>query len=173
VAYIPGGLGLLFGAIIGGRWQDYIMARTARKDHNSAPGKRMPPRRQFSPRRSTGWRINSPLSLYRPSLKTPSPCHHTLGALSLSVWLIFLGAWAYSSVQLNTPKEAVLAQTIDRVEDQLPLIIVSALLSSGARHDINTLGALSLSVWLIFLGAWAYSSVQLLGAAGRIISQMR
>jgi hypothetical protein len=32
VAYIPGGLGLLFGAIIGGRWQDYIMARTARKE---------------------------------------------------------------------------------------------------------------------------------------------
>lgn len=32
VAYVPGGLGLLFGAIIGGRWQDYIMARTARKE---------------------------------------------------------------------------------------------------------------------------------------------
>ncbi|GLA00564.1 hypothetical protein AnigIFM60653_009314 [Aspergillus niger] len=32
VAYIPGGLGLLFGAIIGGRWQDAIMARTARKE---------------------------------------------------------------------------------------------------------------------------------------------
>ncbi|KAJ5505193.1 Major facilitator superfamily domain general substrate transporter [Penicillium fimorum] len=32
VAYIPGGLGLLVGAIIGGRWQDYIMARTARKE---------------------------------------------------------------------------------------------------------------------------------------------
>ncbi|KAJ5375430.1 hypothetical protein N7517_007436, partial [Penicillium concentricum] len=32
VAYIPGGLGLLFGAIIGGHWQDYIMARTAREE---------------------------------------------------------------------------------------------------------------------------------------------
>ncbi|OQE05089.1 hypothetical protein PENVUL_c027G05373 [Penicillium vulpinum] len=32
VAYIPGGLGLLVGAIIGGRWQDYIMVRTARKE---------------------------------------------------------------------------------------------------------------------------------------------
>ncbi|KAI2725070.1 hypothetical protein CBS147333_9588 [Penicillium roqueforti] len=32
VAYIPGGLGLLFGAIVGGRWQDYIMTRTARKE---------------------------------------------------------------------------------------------------------------------------------------------
>lgn len=32
IAYIPGGLGLLFGAIIGGRWQDAIMARTARKE---------------------------------------------------------------------------------------------------------------------------------------------
>ncbi|GFF47766.1 MFS transporter, putative [Aspergillus udagawae] len=32
LAYIPGGLGLLFGAIIGGRWQDYIMKRTAREE---------------------------------------------------------------------------------------------------------------------------------------------
>ena len=32
VAYIPGGLGLLFGATIGGRWQDHIMTRTARKE---------------------------------------------------------------------------------------------------------------------------------------------
>ncbi|EAW18090.1 MFS transporter [Aspergillus fischeri NRRL 181] len=32
VAYIPAGLGLLFGAIIGGRWQDYIMKRTAREE---------------------------------------------------------------------------------------------------------------------------------------------
>ncbi|RHZ53847.1 MFS transporter [Aspergillus thermomutatus] len=32
VAYIPGGLGLLFGAIIGGRWQDYIMKRTAQDE---------------------------------------------------------------------------------------------------------------------------------------------
>ncbi|CAI7654356.1 unnamed protein product [Penicillium palitans] len=32
VAYIPGGLGLLFGAIIGGRWQDYIMAWTAQEE---------------------------------------------------------------------------------------------------------------------------------------------
>ncbi|KAK1142345.1 hypothetical protein N8T08_007897 [Aspergillus melleus] len=32
VAYIPGGLGMLFGAIVGGRWQDSIMARTARKE---------------------------------------------------------------------------------------------------------------------------------------------
>lgn len=32
VAYIPGGLGLLFGAVIGGRWQDYIMKRTAREE---------------------------------------------------------------------------------------------------------------------------------------------
>jgi MFS family permease len=32
VAYIPGGLGLLCGAIVGGRWQDYIMARTAKKE---------------------------------------------------------------------------------------------------------------------------------------------
>ncbi|EAW14727.1 putative MFS transporter [Aspergillus clavatus NRRL 1] len=31
VAYLPGGLGLLVGAIIGGRWQDSIMKRTARE----------------------------------------------------------------------------------------------------------------------------------------------
>ncbi|KGO76907.1 Major facilitator superfamily domain, general substrate transporter [Penicillium italicum] len=37
VAFIPGGLGLLVGAIIGGRWQDYIMTRTARKEGRFDP----------------------------------------------------------------------------------------------------------------------------------------